>query len=344
MSRNLDILRAVAVLCVVLAHTANICFLDTRDWTWHLGQLGVIIFFVHTSLVLLQSLERQPADGGPLVAPFYVRRAFRIYPLAIVGVVLAFVAHRDPTISHLPHRMWSTRQFATNLALVQNLTYDDSMLGGLWTLPLEVQMYVVLPLLFRWGQRRSGWWALGLWTASVPVAVLQLQTVGRLNVLSYVPCFLGGVLAWRLIDRTLPRWNGRWWPLALAATTLIWLLGGREHEMYRRWIFCITLGAVIPLFHDLSENWLTICAKQIAQYSYGIYLSHVVILLLAMEMPRGWRLMTGVSALMVIPVLLYWGIEHPMIRVGQRLARRLQAPRAPATETFSAVPRTFRRR
>ena len=53
---NLDFLRSVAVLLVVYAHTLLYCGrLDLIGWA---GLIGVCLFFVHTSLVLMWSLER----------------------------------------------------------------------------------------------------------------------------------------------------------------------------------------------------------------------------------------------------------------------------------------------
>jgi len=57
--RSLDVLRASAVLMAILDHTMKI-----HRWalpfvtTWTIGRLGVLIFFVHTSLVLVSSIER----------------------------------------------------------------------------------------------------------------------------------------------------------------------------------------------------------------------------------------------------------------------------------------------
>src|SRR5438045_2701232 len=88
---NLDILRSIAVLSVFLAHALQVVagckpheYLAYGIDTSSLGRIGVLIFFVHTSLVLLRSLERTGANlsGWSLIRYFYVRRAFRIYPLS----------------------------------------------------------------------------------------------------------------------------------------------------------------------------------------------------------------------------------------------------------------------
>lgn len=67
-------MRSVAVLCVVIAHGLTYLGLPAiAGWS---GITGVCFFFVHTSLVLMFSLERDPEVGS-----FYLRRMFRIYPL-----------------------------------------------------------------------------------------------------------------------------------------------------------------------------------------------------------------------------------------------------------------------
>ena len=80
-SANLDLLRAFAVLLVVGFHLVK--FFNWRVATMRVtdfGLLGVMFFFVHTTLVLMFSLERQSAGAGTsLFLPFMVRRCFRIY-------------------------------------------------------------------------------------------------------------------------------------------------------------------------------------------------------------------------------------------------------------------------
>ena len=86
---NLDILRSVAVSLVLLDHvletmSAEHPALQFHPYDWCAGRLGVLMFFVHTSLVLNFSMARLRAGGLDLLRSFLVRRAFRLYPLSIL--------------------------------------------------------------------------------------------------------------------------------------------------------------------------------------------------------------------------------------------------------------------
>jgi peptidoglycan/LPS O-acetylase OafA/YrhL len=315
---NLDLIRAVAVLCVFFGHLIDIVSGRHLDVTWRFAQMGVLIFFVHTSLVLMLSLERSRLTGSRLFTDFYVRRAFRIYPLAMTCVVLSFVSHGFG-------REWTWRELASNLALTTNLTYTENMVGGLWTLPLEVQMYVVLPVLFVMFRAAPLGFPFLAWITAVCAGIIQPHVSDRLNVLVYSACFMGGVIAWRLSSVFRPRFAGRWWPLAFMATWPVFLFATRDSSMYFAWAFSLVLGLMIPLFAELRSPWLTVPAKIAAKYSYGIYLSHVAVMLTVLELGlpgvQRWALFWIVAA--TAPVLLFHLIEQPMIQVGRRLARAL---------------------
>src|ERR1700757_2677137 len=111
-----------------------------------LGGLGVLLFFVHTSLVLMQSLEREPGAAG-----FYVRRIFRIYPLAIAAIFLVIV-FRIPqasiSVGHFAGFHPDFGDMVSNLALMQSFSMRAPVLGPTWRLSYELQMYVLLPVLF----------------------------------------------------------------------------------------------------------------------------------------------------------------------------------------------------
>ncbi|HYX52401.1 MAG TPA: acyltransferase, partial [Candidatus Limnocylindrales bacterium] len=182
-SANLDYLRTNAVLLVMFFHLL-IFFGKTQVGRFSIrpmGILGVFLFFVHTSLVLMLSLERQQAKLGNrrLWSAFMVRRIFRVYPLSILAVSVIFFA-RLP-LGHLePGRLMITpmgiKGLLSNLLLVQNITDTGSVLGPLWSLPYEMQMYVFLPALFLLARKLKSIRGLVLlWLATVCVALVHAR-------------------------------------------------------------------------------------------------------------------------------------------------------------------------
>ncbi|MGW8389821.1 acyltransferase family protein [Pseudoduganella sp. HUAS MS19] len=312
---NLDFLRAVAVLLVLAAHVAGYT-IRTNAVSFAMGQLGVMLFFVHTSLVLMQSLERQQLAGAALFRAFYLQRACRIYPLAAV-MLLGIYLFMD--------EQWTPFELLANLLLVQNLVYARYMSSVLWTLCLEVQMYLLLPMLFLLLRRRPLRWPLALWALSVPLALLQPLVSARLNVLEFAPCFLAGVLAWRLQGRErLPGWL---WPLllALASAGFVAYAEPRANN-YGRWLVCLAVGLAIPWLREMAAPRLNRASNFIAKYSYGIYLFHPPLMGLAFRTLEAlhpfWQWSLFLSLLVALTGLGYHWVELPMIRLGARWSAR----------------------
>ncbi|MEO6209541.1 MAG: acyltransferase [Gemmatimonadaceae bacterium] len=352
--RNLDVLRAVAVLLVLADHVFSAIGHDNRGWNWNwaLGRLGVLLFFVHTSLVLMSSLERGGFAKG-WVPRFYLRRAFRIYPLAIVVVLIAALfrlpSHVTADGSDMLRAFPSLGTLGSNLLLVQNLTGARDIQGVLWSLPLEVQMYVLLPLCFSLARRGAATMIAQVLTFLALGLLLQSRLVEtvpglwRLSVFTFGPCFISGVLAYHLLRRaSVPRAPSWTWPLAILFIAAFFaLLRPTSEHPDLGWWPCITLAFLIPLVAEMRASWTTSAAHEVAKYSYGIYLAHVPILWLwlraipALPTPVRWL---GVAvSLFVVPVVLFRTIEDPMIRYGRTIARRLSLENAPEPPVASEV-------
>lgn len=329
-SPTLDTLRAVAVLFVVISHLL-IEHLVTSIGSFHtqsLGTLGVYIFFVHTCLVLMQSLGRHERLLGkpPTTLSFLVTRAFRIYPLSILIVVL--VASTDRLFFQTHPGLFNV---ISNILLIQNLTGSASVTPVLWSLPYEFQMYLFLPVLFFMASSssRHAWrWVFALWCACV-VLVLLFRHVGiSVELIRFFPCFLPGVLAYCLLG--VPRSYSPTLLFAyVGAVAVIFpmLVGLGASATVMGWVICLVLGALIPRCGEVRTRWLKRCAAVIARYSYGIYLVHVPIMKLSFRyvdtLPGilSWLLFIGGVAL--ASYLAYHTIEQPGIAYGRVLAQRL---------------------
>jgi len=322
---NLDFVRALAVITVVLEHTLlGLGIQQVGPFpVAYLGVLGVLVFFVLTTLVLMWSLERRPHT-----LDFYIRRFFRIYPLALTVLAIA-VLFRAPTggtpqnifLYAYPHARDLLMQ-ATLLPLT--VPTSSYVLGVMWSLPYEVEMYILLPLVFFFVRRNFSLWPLLLVWTLVFLNTRTLPPNGH-NFAVSIDYFLPGVMAYVGFGRwkqTLPAWL---LPIFLLA---LWPIFLYHCNFHKGWWFCLIIGLTLPMFRQMKSEILLAPSRQIAKYSYGVYLTHLFAIVIGIHFLRdhsiGLRLLVEAVLLVVFPVLAYHLVEHPMIRVGSRLAAKAE--------------------
>lgn len=338
-SANLDCLRSVAVLLVLASHVLAAVGLPWEgNAVGAAGRLGVLLFFIHTSLVLMMSLARLEKSEGSLAGRFYIRRAFRIYPLAVVAV-LTVVMLRIPPMFRTGYQTPSATELWSNLLLIQNATGAHSLTSPLWSLPFEIQMYLALPFLYLLG-RRVGKPAvvLGLGFTVWYIEHRLVTKYGIRSLLSFAPWFCMGVASFfRRPARQLPPWL---YLACLAFLVGAYLSINQFSKDYRvgwiEWGLGIAFCMILPMFREMQAAQANKGFHLIAKYSYGIYLSHLPILWFAFERTSGGpvvlRSVLCVAMLVGVPVILYHLIEEPFIRLGSRIATAMTKPRRVRTE------------
>ena len=336
---NLDFLRAFAVSLVFVGHLLYFHGQETLG-PLHLnllGALGVLLFFVHTCCVLMLSLERQEKQPGSVkfFLSFMIRRCFRIYPLSMVVVLLV-------AIFHLPMGTVAPGHFAglkpdggdliANFFLVMDLSHRTPMLGPMWSLPYEMQMYLFLPWLYLLIRpNRALWRIAGVWAIAVaaPLGWIFLRHSSNPNLATYIPCFLPGIFAYQLQRKIRPRVPAYLWPPTVVLLAVLFLCGGLTENWPLRWALCLGIGLAIPSFTPISTRWLVAATHLIAKYSYGIYLSHFFCIWFAFDhlhdLPAlgKWALFLLLAA--GLPVLLYHLLEEPMIGLGKKIASQYES-------------------
>jgi peptidoglycan/LPS O-acetylase OafA/YrhL len=316
---NLDAIRSAAVITVLVGHTYGATHLFHYGSFY--GTFGVGLFFVHTALVLMWSLQRKPN-----AIEFYIRRIARIYPLSIVVLLIAVATRAKVNAyydsgSFFIYNAPTIKQVLTHLLLIQNIFSGNFIVYPMWSLPIEVQMYILLPPLFFFLRRRMSLWPLLIAWAFAVLAVYHFGA-SHANILFAIPYFLSGLIAYVGFSTRISKFPG-WSFLIFFAVLLV--LGGHAGGWVAASWPCLALALLLPSFKQLPAGVMTKACWYVARYSYGIYLLHPFSLLLGFYvcrfLPPAIQYTVAFASLTVFSVAAYHLIEEPCIRSGTRLAK-----------------------
>ncbi|MEX3931274.1 acyltransferase family protein [Paraburkholderia phymatum] len=158
---DIDGLRAVAVLSVALAHAGFSSFAG--------GFTGVDVFFTISGFVVTTSILGDLRTGTFSFPGFYARRAKRLAPalFLVLAATFAFsILFSFPDDSfHLAKNILAVATMTSNIYLSKQTGYFDAKAADqpllhTWSLSVEEQFYVVLPLLLFWLNRTARRWML----------------------------------------------------------------------------------------------------------------------------------------------------------------------------------------
>ncbi len=111
------------------------------------GYAGVQLFFVVSALTLAMSLKGRAAEPAPLTA-FYIRRLFRIAPMFWCAIALYLLNDGFGPRWGAPHGLESTDVALAALFLHGfGLHALNGVVPGGWSVAVEMQFYLLLPLL-----------------------------------------------------------------------------------------------------------------------------------------------------------------------------------------------------
>jgi len=143
-----DALRALAISLVVIEHVALFgdlhLFGRFQDLAF-LGRWAVNCFFVLSGKLLAGQYLRAILRDRPLpsTSAFYLKRFLRIYPLYAVGIFAGAI------VEYVLHGHVAFAWVAGHLAFAQGFSLafrDDPINGPLWTMTIDAEFYLLLPL------------------------------------------------------------------------------------------------------------------------------------------------------------------------------------------------------
>ena len=149
----LDSVRAIAIISVVLFHVSSAANLKQAHWidrriiaVIFAGNAGVTLFFVLSGFLLsLPYIKSLLFDGDwPSIKQFYLRRALRILPGYYLALFLLVILSQ-PVYLQPDH--WKQLFLFLIFFMDSSKSTWQLLNGPFWTLAVEWQFYMVLPLL-----------------------------------------------------------------------------------------------------------------------------------------------------------------------------------------------------
>jgi peptidoglycan/LPS O-acetylase OafA/YrhL len=356
---EIDGLRFVAILFVYIYHLAGDVLRRSgpsnspefsENALFHLTQelnIGVPMFFVISGFILGLPFAKQYLNGAKPVnlRRYFIRRVTRLEPPYLISLLLFFLLKmlggRGSFANLLPHFL------ASSLYLHNFVYWAPSEINIVaWSLEIEVQFYVLAPILalvFKLGNRLlrlallfaaiAGFASMSGYGASHPIINLSLLGNGQY--------FLAGFLLAEVIaadgisSPSASRWD---WIGGLAWGTFFWSLGSRS-PLYSFVSPFLMAMMYLAVMRSLVFKWLFTRSVIVVAggMCYSIYLVHNYLIASLGFLVGGvyrdagfaWRL--GVQFLLITPCVLLVSaaffrlIERPCMRPDwvARLARRI---------------------
>ena len=158
--------------------------------------------------------------------------------------------------------------------------------GALWTISMELQVYVVIMLVYPWlkKQKKSVWWGIGLISllfnilypfseAFIPTIVYKLINV---TFLPYAYIYWIGIYAYTFKDKLIPKLKKHFW--YLLGGYMIWCVLNDTVLHLSFGHYCNIVSGVFICMLTLSAGYYFGNHKFKKDYSYSIYLYHMIVI------------------------------------------------------------------
>ncbi len=265
----LDGWRAVSILAVLAGHLLPLSIIVPKA-NEAAGLFGMAVFFTLSGFLITRFLIERPDPRA-----FIIRRAFRILPLAWVGVLAAFV---------IDGGHGTMAQLAANVLFYANLPPIPLFNSGahLWSLNVEVQFYVAIALAIAIFGRKA-LYALPLFGLAVTIA--RVATGAHYSIVTWFR--IDEILAGALVALIWSGWfgarakallsNTNTWLAAIVALAVCYFVD-TPLAYARPYAVALLVGSTLAGAPALLDKLLTSRpAAYIATISYALYVFHALL-------------------------------------------------------------------
>ena len=146
----IDALRGMAILGVILVHSAQLVAPTNATLLWVMGEgaRGIQLFYVASALTLCMSWTARSSHEIFPIRNFYIRRFFRIAPMFYIAILTYILVNGFSPAYWSPNgiKWWFVPITAAFLHGFHPETITSVVPGG-WSIAVEMSFYVILPFL-----------------------------------------------------------------------------------------------------------------------------------------------------------------------------------------------------
>lgn len=345
-----DALRGWAIIGVMLVHFTGkfgVPF-DILEPLAQQGARGVQLFFIASSFTLTTSFIARKEDENALKS-YFIRRFFRIAPLYYVAAGLWYYIDKG-SISHFSPSGVDINDIFLNLAFLHGWHYTtiNALVPGGWSIAVEMNFYLILPILATKIQNLRGavWvFLIGSCAAIVVSAVMLFFTLevtphaelaksyyGTMWLGISVPAFLAGILLYWLLQRynnliiTPAKVCWAWLSVIVGMLVLCYVSFPLKGV-----IFCpiAVLFAILVSCGQCPRFLTAKIIQSFGKYSFSLYVTHFIVLRLLVIFGYDFLnyfviAVCYVAASYVLAIVVNRILENPGQRIGTKLIDALR--------------------
>ena len=356
-SDPIDSLRGVAVLMVAQSHFLTLGgfyeWIGASPIVMRIakgGEAGVDVFFVLSAYLLASGLSRRSGEAG-VVKTFYLRRAMRVLPLYWIVLAFGFALYGlwEITVG-MKTWLWAAPYPAwIYLAFLQNWFNGvtgavAAWFGPTWSLAVEEQFYLLLPLMMTRLSARAVWRIGWSWIILSPFIRMACGEYAAHAPYYWSICRLDS-FGWGLVIALAPQFAPRFALRASVAQCAgallllaIMVASFRENAIERSLTTSAIAAAAALLTWGATQSagvatrLLVWCGRR----CYSLYLLQIPVIgltFLAMgytgpsfDVPYGFALMAAAFAItLILSEVTYRRIEEPFMQRAPRFAKAERA-------------------
>jgi peptidoglycan/LPS O-acetylase OafA/YrhL len=310
-----------------------------------LGAVAVYLFYVLSGFWITALWHQKYTHCSHPYPTFLLSRYWRLFPLYIICITMMgiVVAHFGGGLNHAMHNQFTGAWIARSLIIVSAAS-QFHLLPPAWSLDIEMQFYLIAPLLI-WGLagcvQKGKLVTLTAACLIYSVCTLLLIFAPGFHIGNYVAFFVLGSLI------NLTKWKpGRWLTTSGLAVFFIFtallfflplthaVLDTRIHmhdpviERYHNLYSCLAVACVIPAMAYSLAQYSDPLDRSLGDFAYPLYLFHFIPITVVDHLPS-LRILGGFGCILLNVFLilsgafaLYFWLDRPIDKMRRNFVNR----------------------